>query len=102
MYDVLAQGVRIIRCWKKLSKKSVFIKQSWKSKSITSGILIRLEIKHHTVPHLKGLTSGLESSGNSGHGSTFTLHQITLNCTHLHSSTDQMMISSECSYISKF
>ena len=31
-----------------------------------------LEINHHTVPHLKGLNSVLETSTRHGHGSTFT------------------------------
>ena len=30
------------------------------SKSLTSGSFDALEIKNHTVPHLKGLNSGLE------------------------------------------
>ena len=33
-------------------------------------ILVRLEIEHHTVPHLIGLTSGLEPSTKHGLGCT--------------------------------
>ena len=41
-----------------------------------------LEIKHRTVPHLKGLNSGLEPLTKSGRGSTFTLHHTTLKSAH--------------------
>ena len=34
-------------------------------------VLIPLEIKHHTVPHLKALTCSIECRGGHGHGSTF-------------------------------
>ena len=42
-----------------------------------------LEIKHHIVPHLKGLKGGLEPETRQGSGRTFTLHHTTLKSTHL-------------------
>ena len=34
-------------------------------------VLIPLEIKRHTVPHLKAVTGSIECRGGHGHGSTF-------------------------------
>ena len=34
-------------------------------------VLMPLQIKHHTVPHLKGLTCSIECRGGHGRGSTF-------------------------------
>ena len=34
-------------------------------------VLMPLEIKHHTVPHLKALTRSIECRSGHGHGSTF-------------------------------
>ena len=34
-------------------------------------VLMPLEIKRHTVPHLKALTRSIERRGGHGHGSTF-------------------------------
>ena len=34
-------------------------------------VLIPLEIKRHTVPHLKALTLSIECRGEHGHSSTF-------------------------------
>ena len=34
-------------------------------------VLMPLEIKNHTVPHLKGLNSGLEPYTSRGRGSNF-------------------------------
>ena len=34
-------------------------------------VLIPLEIKRHTVPHLKALTRSIDRRGGHGHGSTF-------------------------------
>ena len=45
-------------------------------------VLKPLEIKPHTVPHLKGLNSGLEPLTKCEHGSTFTLHHTTLKSAH--------------------
>ena len=57
-------------------------------------VLMPLEIKHHTVPHLKALTRSIERRGGLGPGSTFKqrytvmkstilLHKCTvLNLTH--------------------
>ena len=39
------------------------------SKSYLLADLMPLEIKYHTVPHLKGLNSGLEPQTSCGHGS---------------------------------
>ena len=36
-----------------------------------------LEIEHHTVPHFKGLKSGLEPLTRCRCGNSFTLHQTT-------------------------
>ena len=41
-------------------------------------VLMPLEIKRHTVPHLKGLNSGLEPSTRLECGSTYTLHRTTV------------------------
>ena len=35
-------------------------------------VLIPLEIKRHTVPHLKALTPIIEHASGYGHGSTFS------------------------------
>ena len=45
-------------------------------------VFMPLEIKSHTVPHLKGVNSCLELSSRPGLGSTFTLHNTTLKSTH--------------------
>ena len=34
-------------------------------------VLMPLDIKRHTVPHLKALTYNIELRGGNGHGSTF-------------------------------
>ena len=34
-------------------------------------VFMPLEIKRHTVPHLKALTRSIERRGGHGHGSTF-------------------------------
>ena len=34
-------------------------------------VLMPLEIKHHSVPHLKALTRSIERIGGHGRGSTF-------------------------------
>ena len=41
-----------------------------------------LEIKHHTVPHLKDRNGGQKSETRQGPESTFTLHHATLIHTH--------------------
>ena len=50
-------------------------------------VLMPLEIKRHTVPHLKVLNSGLDPWTRCGHGMTFTLHHTTLKSVHFHSLT---------------
>ena len=36
-------------------------------------VLIPLEIKRHTIPHLKALTHSIEQANGQGHGSAFKL-----------------------------
>ena len=40
-----------------------------------------LEIKNHTVPHLKALTRSIEYRGGHGHGSTFKQRCIAMKST---------------------
>ena len=55
-------------------------------------ILMHLEVKQHTVPHLKALNSGLEHSSGHGRGSTFKKHFIVLNITHFTIKTGQALV----------
>ena len=56
--NVLSQGaLELLEIKVKISKKSVFIKQSSKSNYITFGVLMSLEEKLNTVSHLKVLCS---------------------------------------------
>ena len=41
-----------------------------------------LEVECHTIPHLKALIRGIEQASGHGHGSTFTLQEISLKRTH--------------------
>ena len=61
-----------------------------------------LEIKNHTVPHLKGLNSFLEPSTKHGCGCTFTMHHTILKTTHFASQTVQAEVSYERSCIHFF
>ena len=62
----------------KLPKKSVFIYQM---ESLNLQVLIPLEIKRHTIPHLKALTRSIDHWGRHGHSSTFKLHYTVLKST---------------------
>ena len=44
-------------------------------------VLMPLEIKRHTVPHLKALTRSIDHWGRHGHSSTFKLHYTVLKST---------------------
>ena len=45
-------------------------------------VLIPLEIKCHTVPHLKALTRGIEHRSGHGQASIFRWQKISLKSTH--------------------
>ena len=60
-----------------------------------------LEIKHHIVPHLKGLNSGIEPLTSCGRGSTFTMHHTTLKSAHFLSYTGQAAVLYEHSCMSR-
>ena len=54
-----------------------------------------LDIKHHTVPHLKGLNNGIDPSTRWGCGRTFTLHHTTFQSVYFHSLTGNAVVSYE-------
>ena len=64
-----------------MPNKSAFTKLSGNSKPPICGSLMPLEIKRHTVPHLKALTHSIEHTNRHELGSTFKQH-----CTDLKSS----------------
>ena len=65
----------------KMSKKVSFQQSKMESLNIqVFVVLLHLEVKQHTVPHLKALTSSLEHS--NGHGNTFEQQHTVLNSTH--------------------
>ena len=45
-------------------------------------VLMPLEIKRHTVPHLKALTRGIEHRGGHGRANIFRGQKISLKSTH--------------------
>ena len=57
--------------------------------------VMSIRIKHYTFSHLKGVSSGLESSSWHEYGNTFILYQIILNCTRFASETGHSVVSFE-------
>ena len=84
LYDVLSQGasklpeVKYLDMCNLLHKRDFF----WNLLLRPLVILMLLLVKHHTVPHLKGLTtSGLEPIMGHGRSSTFILQHTILKST---------------------
>ena len=68
MYDILPQGASELPK-SKLNIPLLLVSKVKSPNLQVVAVLKLLEIKHHTVPHLKGLNSGLEPLDSLGRGS---------------------------------
>ena len=77
-----SRGIKTTRSLSLKIPKSLLLLSKVESLNLkVVAVLMPLEIKRHTVPHLKALTRSIEHWGRHGHSSTFKLHYNVLKST---------------------
>ena len=82
LWHSTSRGIKTTRSLSLKIPKSLLLLSKVESLNLkVVAVLMPLEIKRHTVPHLKALTRSIDHWGWHGHSSTFKLHYNVLKST---------------------
>ena len=82
LWHSTSRGIKTTRSLSLKIPKSLLLLSKVESLNLkVVAVLMPLEIKRHTVPHLKALTRSIDHWGRHGHSSTFKLHYTVLKST---------------------